>query len=168
MAISLDHLMSIYRELKAHDDKIMADRPSDHPRGDWRMKHPAPVQSSFRVYSGKKQFMGRINYDTAPFFEIWTLAAKPKLVERVDLRSPGEALDAYSLPAANDMVNWEFAAIRKRLGLTQAQLAPVLDYELPTNVSAMERETNPRAIPSHIARLMRAYDTGFRPSDWPA
>lgn len=65
------------------------------------------------------------------------------------------------------MTNVEFAGIRERLGLTQADLARVLDYASAMNVSAMEREATPRAIPKHIARLMRAYDAGYRPADWP-
>ncbi|MBZ9921474.1 helix-turn-helix domain-containing protein [Mesorhizobium sp. BR1-1-7] len=65
------------------------------------------------------------------------------------------------------MTNHEFRAIRQRLGITQAQLARVLGYELPLTVSTMERETNPKPIPELLARLMRAYDEGYRPPDWP-
>jgi hypothetical protein len=71
------------------------------------------------------------------------------------------------LMAEPRMTNREFAAIRNRIGLTQVQLAIVLDYGSHLNVSAMESEAAPRAIPKHIARLMRAYDAGYRPDDWP-
>lgn len=66
------------------------------------------------------------------------------------------------------MENHEFRAIRKRIGLTQAQLAAVLDWSHPVQVSEIERETNPKSIPKHVALLMRAYDEGYRPKDWPA
>jgi transcriptional regulator with XRE-family HTH domain len=65
------------------------------------------------------------------------------------------------------MTNQEFRAIRQRLGLTQAQLARVLQYETALTVSTYERDTNPRAIPTHVAMLMVAYDEGYRPADWP-
>lgn len=85
-------------------------------------------------------------------------------------REEADAIASSPPPArspANRMTSEEFAAIRKRLGLTQAQLAQVLDYAHPVSVSLMERDSNPRPIPSHIARLMRAYDAGYRSSDWP-
>jgi DNA-binding transcriptional regulator YiaG len=65
------------------------------------------------------------------------------------------------------MENHEFRAIRKRLGLTQAQLATVLEWSHPVQVSEIERETNPKSIPKHVALLMRAYDEGYRPKNWP-
>ena len=65
------------------------------------------------------------------------------------------------------MTNHEFRAIRQRLGLTQAQLARILGYSGAITVSAMERPTNPRPISGLLARLMRAYDAGYRPEDWP-
>lgn len=65
------------------------------------------------------------------------------------------------------MDNEEFRAIRKRLGLTQAQLAAVLLYPRAMQVSEIERPTNPRAVPRHVALLMKAYDEGYRPEGWP-
>ena len=65
------------------------------------------------------------------------------------------------------MTNEEFRAIRKRLGLTQAQLARVLRYEIALTISTYERNKNPRQIPTHVALLMTAYDEGYRPKDWP-
>jgi hypothetical protein len=43
----------------------------------------------------------------------------------------------------------------------------VLDYGSPMRVSEFERSSNPREVPVHVARLMRAYDAGYRPEDWP-
>jgi transcriptional regulator with XRE-family HTH domain len=65
------------------------------------------------------------------------------------------------------MGNDEFKAIRQRLGLTQAQLASVLGYQHPMQVSELERTTNPKPVPRAIALLMVAYDEGYRPKDWP-
>lgn len=66
------------------------------------------------------------------------------------------------------MTNHEFRTIRDRLGLTQAQLAKVLCYKDALTISTYERETNPRKIPTHVGLLMRAYDEGYRPANWPA
>lgn len=65
------------------------------------------------------------------------------------------------------MTNHELRAIRKRLGLTQAELAAILGYSGALTVSTMERATNPRPVPDLLARLMQAYDAGYRPDDWP-
>lgn len=65
------------------------------------------------------------------------------------------------------MGNEEFRSIRKRLGLTQAQLATVLGYSHSMQVSELERQTNPKPVPRAIALLMRAYDEGYRPKEWP-
>lgn len=65
------------------------------------------------------------------------------------------------------MENDEFRSIRKRLGLTQAQLASVLGYSHLMQVSEIERDKNPKPVPRAIALLMRAYDEGYRPKDWP-
>jgi transcriptional regulator with XRE-family HTH domain len=63
--------------------------------------------------------------------------------------------------------NRQFRKIRTRLGLTQAQLAEVLEYQHPMQVSELERETNPKPVPRHVALLMKAYDEGYRPKRWP-
>lgn len=65
------------------------------------------------------------------------------------------------------MTNHEFRAIRDRLGLTQTQLADVLQYAHAMNISMFERATSPRAIPVHVAMVMRALDSGWRPDNWP-
>jgi len=65
------------------------------------------------------------------------------------------------------MDNIEAQAIRIRLGLTQAQLAMVLGYATPLSVSEFERATNPKPVPRLLALLLKAYDDGYRPDNWP-
>lgn len=65
------------------------------------------------------------------------------------------------------MTNVQFHKIRERLGLTQAQLALILGYEMALTISTFERKTNPRQIPNHVALLMEAYAEGYRPKNWP-
>jgi len=60
-----------------------------------------------------------------------------------------------------------FRSIRLRLGLTQAELSRVLHYDTALTISSYERATNPRNIPTHVALLMEAYDSGYRPKNWP-
>jgi len=72
----------------------------------------------------------------------------------------GESLRLMAAP--------EFKAIRKRLGLSQMQMATVIGYDLALSVSTLERATNPKPIPHAIALLMRAYDSGYRPDNWPS
>jgi transcriptional regulator with XRE-family HTH domain len=54
---------------------------------------------------------------------------------------------------------------RYSLGLTQAQLAPLLGYALKDRISELERGTR-NAGPA-VALLLRAYIDGYRPSAWP-
>jgi transcriptional regulator with XRE-family HTH domain len=61
----------------------------------------------------------------------------------------------------------QFRAIRHRLGLTQEELATVLGYSLAMQVSEIERATNPKPVPRHVAMLMTAFDKGYRTDDWP-
>lgn len=62
----------------------------------------------------------------------------------------------------------EFQTIRLRLGLRQDQLATMLGYKAAVRISEFERQhSTPRPIPDGTARLMQAYDSGYRPSDWP-
>lgn len=63
------------------------------------------------------------------------------------------------------MTNAEFKSIRQSLGLTQAQLAGVLGYAHTSTLAAFEYG---RAVPVHVALLMRAYAEGYRPANWPA
>ena len=65
------------------------------------------------------------------------------------------------------MTNDEFKEIRLRLGLTQAQLAAVLGYSIPMQVSELERDRNPKPVPRLVAMLMEAFDAGYRPKNWP-
>ena len=62
------------------------------------------------------------------------------------------------------MDNVEFRLIRRLLGLTQAQLAPLIGYRHATRVAECEREG--AVIPAPVALLMRAYEDGYRPTDW--
>lgn len=164
-----EHAMSLYIALKAHDDEIMSRRPEGQPRGDWRLQNPAGIKASFRIYRNGKEMTARINYDTAPMLEIYSSAINPKLIDRIDLKDADAAdrLNVYTLPSPGDMRPYEFKAIRERLGLTQKQLAPMLELGNSIRVSEYERDTNPRKIPGYLARLMLAYDSGYRPSDWP-
>lgn len=166
--LDLQKLLDTYAALKAHDNEIMTRRPASAPRGAWREENPSRIQSSFRVIAGKKQLMARINYDTAPMLDIYTMAERAKFVEHIDLRADeaSEKLASYALPTPDDMKDFEFAAIRRRIGLTQPQLAPLLCLGAVPRVSEYERGA--RSIPGNIARLMRAYDDDYRPADWPA
>lgn len=169
--LKLDELLATYQAIKAHENDIMARRPPDTPRAAWRMENPHGMRSSFRVIKNGKSLSAILNYDTAPFLTIMAPTGKgSRVLEQIDLRAEdaAERLAAYALPASNDMTSFEFAEIRKRLGLTQVQLAPLLDLGSLMRVSELERATNPRPIPKYIARIMNAMDAGWRPSDWPA
>ena len=65
------------------------------------------------------------------------------------------------------MTPQEFRSIRHRLGLTQAELAKLLDYSLPLAISEFERKTNPKPVPRYLDLLMEALDAGFWPQAWP-
>lgn len=52
-----------------------------------------------------------------------------------------------------------------RLGLTQAQLAPLLGYGAASRVS--EIANGKRTPGASVVRLLRAYLDGYRPDDWP-
>ncbi len=70
------------------------------------------------------------------------------------------------------MTNKEFRDIRESLGLSHAELGKLLGYEPgPKNHSARMQvyrmETNRRPIKPLVARMMRAYAAGHRPTDWP-
>ena len=62
----------------------------------------------------------------------------------------------------------EFKALRQSLGLTQIQLAKILGYATRERVAGIELETRTaRQVPALLGRLMRAYEAGYRPPDWP-
>lgn len=63
----------------------------------------------------------------------------------------------------------ELRAARRRLGLTQSQLARLLDTD-PRAVRAMESAptTSKHRTPApRMVRLLIAYLDGYRPPDWP-
>ena len=65
------------------------------------------------------------------------------------------------------MTPHEFKAIRRSLGLTQPQLAAVLGYASRNGVAILETTLSGRTVPPCVDRLMRAYEAGYRPADWP-
>lgn len=65
------------------------------------------------------------------------------------------------------MTSAEFKAIRLHLGLTQVELASVLGYSIAMQISEIERATNSKPVPRHVAMLMKAFDAGYRPDNWP-
>lgn len=63
----------------------------------------------------------------------------------------------------------EIRAARKSLGLTQAQLAALLETD-PRQLRAMESAPDTathRKPPPRAVRLIRAYLAGWTPEDWP-
>lgn len=66
------------------------------------------------------------------------------------------------------MAGEEMLAIRERLGLTQAQLGVLLGLTgLDPKRSVGRYERNESRIPGPVVQLMRAYQSGYRPTDWP-
>jgi len=57
----------------------------------------------------------------------------------------------------------EFRSIRRKLGLSQSQLAAVLGYRSAMRVSELERDTNPHPVPWLVGQLMRAMAEGYTP-----
>jgi len=67
------------------------------------------------------------------------------------------------------MTHTEIRAARLALGLTQAELAKMLNVEART-VRRMESDPNhsTHRVPAvRMVRLIRAYLDGHRPADWP-
>lgn len=63
------------------------------------------------------------------------------------------------------MTPTDFRAARKQLGLTQAELAPLLGYADKSRISEIERGAmQPGAA---VVLLLRAYLAGYRPEAWP-
>lgn len=159
-----EHAMALYASIKAHENGIMPMRPDKTPRAAWRMENPGP-SPYFRVVqtADGKSRQARINADTKAVLEIYSTGERPKLLDRIDLTTSA-GIDKYALPSSNDMTGDELKAAREALGLSQKQLAPLLDLSNPIRVS--EYETGRRSVPTHIARIMHAYESGWRPSDW--
>jgi transcriptional regulator with XRE-family HTH domain len=63
------------------------------------------------------------------------------------------------------MTPQEIREARLRLGLTQAQLAPLLGYSDVARVSELERGV--RQPNGAVLCLLRAYLDGYRPENWP-
>lgn len=63
----------------------------------------------------------------------------------------------------------EFKEVRRKLGLTQAQLGTVLDTDA-TTVRRMEMAPDKSSFRKPAPRMVRlpvAYLSGYRPKDWP-
>ena len=67
------------------------------------------------------------------------------------------------------MNNIEFKAARKELGLTQAGLSQVMDTDAQSirRIEMDASASTSRTPAPRMARLLRAYLSGYRPSDWP-
>ena len=63
------------------------------------------------------------------------------------------------------MTPTELKQARSDLGLTQAQMAPLLGYGHTMRVSELERGT--RQPGQSVVLLIAAYLRGYRPDDWP-
>jgi len=67
-----------------------------------------------------------------------------------------------SLP---QMSAFEVSEARRRLGLSQEQLAYMLGFERRHALSSVETGARPLRAPQQ--RLLEAYLAGYRPEDWP-
>ena len=59
----------------------------------------------------------------------------------------------------------EFRAIRKYLRLNQTELAAVMGYYGQSEISRIESGD---VVPPLAGRLIRVYEWGYRPGDWPS
>ena len=59
----------------------------------------------------------------------------------------------------------EFRNLRRKLGLTQDQLAKIMGYGSQSRIGEVE---SGETVPAKAERLMLAYASGYRPDDWPA
>ena len=74
---------------------------------------------------------------------------------------PDRTGGVHCLPMTGD----DIRAARKHLGLTQKQLAEVMGYSDKTYVTAIE--TDKRSMSDQGQKLLQAYLSGYRPTDWP-
>lgn len=67
------------------------------------------------------------------------------------------------------MDNILFKATRKTLGLTQAELATLLDTDAQSvrRIEMPPTASTARKVAPRMERLMIAYASGYRPTDWP-
>ena len=63
------------------------------------------------------------------------------------------------------MTGDEIRAARKHLGLTQKQLAEVMGYGGQAYMASVEAGT--RSMSDQGQKLLQAYLSGYRPTDWP-
>lgn len=67
-----------------------------------------------------------------------------------------------------DMTPAEIRAARESLGLTQAQIAPLVGYGGKRAVQTISDIERGKVAPAPYAiRLLRLYLSGVRPDDWP-
>lgn len=59
----------------------------------------------------------------------------------------------------------DLRSARKKLGLTQAELARLLGYSRPATISDVEHGRE--QMSQTARRLLAAYVEGYRPQDWP-
>ena len=64
------------------------------------------------------------------------------------------------------MTPTEFREQRRKLGLTQTALGAVMGYGVAGQSRISEIEGG-ETVPAKAKRLMLAYASGYRPSDWP-
>ncbi len=71
-------------------------------------------------------------------------------------------------PKATFMTPDEISAARQSFGLTQAEFADMLDTDVLTvrRIEMSEDTPSHRKPPARVVRLIRAYLSGYRPSDW--
>ena len=62
------------------------------------------------------------------------------------------------------MTPTEFRSLRRKLRRTQEQLAAVMGYGSQSRISEVE---GGETVPAKAERLILAYISGYRPSDWP-
>lgn len=70
---------------------------------------------------------------------------------------------------ANGMLPSDLRKARQRLGLSLAEMARMLGYEgSQIKATAHRLETGERPLREPQRRLIEAYLSGYRPTDWPA
>lgn len=127
---SLKALLSIYAAIKAHDNEIMARRPSDTSRVAWRMENPHNISHEWSLkHLNGRRFGATLNSDTKPILQIWSDTANPTIIDNIDLSADdAEArLSEYSI----DTSRW-FKSSRNAMGLSHSQLGTILDTDART------------------------------------
>ena len=68
------------------------------------------------------------------------------------------------------MTPFQIRALRKKLGLSGAQMAQMLGFSNPRSYRSLEMPADAqthRAPTPSVMRLLQAYEDGYRPADWP-